>query len=121
MIVLDCACRLHFTRYLVNTQFPRPHGTSDISSVTFSPTPSAPGTSSNPVSTPDPYLLTTSTDGVAKIWHVRQSGKSEQGKQSFTFLTHVSFFSDENFLYITVILIRTPFSSEECGDFILQS
>ncbi|OWZ80139.1 NET1-associated nuclear protein 1 (U3 small nucleolar RNA-associated protein 17) [Cryptococcus neoformans Tu401-1] len=69
-------------RYLVNTQFPRPHGTSDISSVIFSPTPSVPGASSHSVSAPNPYLLTTSNDGVARIWRVRQSRKSEQGKVS---------------------------------------
>ncbi|KIR96746.1 NET1-associated nuclear protein 1 (U3 small nucleolar RNA-associated protein 17) [Cryptococcus deuterogattii 2001/935-1] len=67
-------------RYLVNTQFPRPHGTSSISSVTFSPVLSATGTSSKSISTPNPYLLTTSNDGVAKIWQVRQSKRSEQGK-----------------------------------------
>ncbi|KAK8869934.1 hypothetical protein IAR55_000502 [Kwoniella newhampshirensis] len=69
-------------KYLVNTQFPRPHGTSNVSSVTFSPNPISSSTLSKASSFTNPYLLTTSVDGVAKVWQVRQSKKSEQGKVS---------------------------------------
>ncbi|KAI9638599.1 WD40-repeat-containing domain protein [Dioszegia hungarica] len=62
-------------RYLVNTQFPRPHGITEISSLAFSPlnTPTSPAL---------PYLLSTAIDGTAKLWQVRQSKKSEHGKNA---------------------------------------
>ncbi|WWD15791.1 hypothetical protein CI109_100215 [Kwoniella shandongensis] len=69
-------------KYIVNTQFPRPHGTANLTSVTFSPNTLPSSTSSKSSMISNPYLLTTSTDGVAKLWHVRQSKKSEQGKVS---------------------------------------
>jgi hypothetical protein len=28
-----------------------------------------------------PYLLTASTDGVAKLWHVKQAKRADQGEQ----------------------------------------
>ncbi|ODO03476.1 NET1-associated nuclear protein 1 (U3 small nucleolar RNA-associated protein 17) [Cryptococcus wingfieldii CBS 7118] len=64
-------------RYMVNTQFPRPHSTADITSMSFTSIP-AMATASKSVSGPHPYLITTSGDGVAKIWQVKQSKKSEQ-------------------------------------------
>ncbi|WVQ78204.1 hypothetical protein IAT38_000287 [Cryptococcus sp. DSM 104549] len=69
-------------KYMVNTQFPRPHSISDVTSVTFSPIPAPTSTSSKAALAPNPYLLTTSANGVAKLWHVRQAKKSEQGKVS---------------------------------------
>ncbi|WVQ70239.1 uncharacterized protein L199_008465 [Kwoniella botswanensis] len=67
-------------KYAVNTQFPRPHGSSNVTSVVFSPISQPSSTSSNSSILPTPYLLTASSDGVAKIWQVRQSKKSQNGK-----------------------------------------
>ncbi|WWC85348.1 uncharacterized protein L201_000211 [Kwoniella dendrophila CBS 6074] len=67
-------------KYAVNTQFPRPHGMSPIVSTAFSPLPQPTSTSSDTSVVPTPYLLTASTDGTAKIWHVRQLKRSQQGK-----------------------------------------
>ncbi|WVF72330.1 hypothetical protein IAT40_007143 [Kwoniella sp. CBS 6097] len=70
-------------KYAVNTQFPRPHGTADVTSVVFSPVAQAASESSSTSSTlPTPYLFTASADGVAKIWQVRQSKKNLHGKVS---------------------------------------
>ncbi|WVW83264.1 hypothetical protein I302_105283 [Kwoniella bestiolae CBS 10118] len=70
----------HDEKYAVNTQFPRPHGTSPITSVIFSPIAQPFGTSSNNSILPTPYLLTASADGMAKIWQVRQSKNVQTGK-----------------------------------------
>lgn len=60
---------------MVNTQFPRPHGTSDITSIAFSSAMAGvAGT---------PYLITSATDGSAKLWQVRQARKSEHGESLF--------------------------------------
>ncbi|WVR05059.1 hypothetical protein IAU60_002071 [Kwoniella sp. DSM 27419] len=69
-------------RYLVNTQFPRPHGTNNVTSVVFSPVPEPVSDSSTGSPVAMPYLLTASADGTAKLWNVRQSRKSQQGKVS---------------------------------------
>ncbi|KAL7422218.1 NET1-associated nuclear protein 1 [Cryptotrichosporon argae] len=54
-------------RYVVNTQFPRPHGAADVSSIAFSAAPVG------------VQLITTGLD-TAKVWHVRHARKSEHGK-----------------------------------------
>lgn len=60
--------------YIVNTQFPRPHGYGDISAVMFS---------SSRGSDRPPVLVTTSEAGEAKVWYARQAPKSEHGEYSF--------------------------------------
>lgn len=72
-------------KYVVNTQSPRPHGISDITTIAFSPIPSAASASStSSTSQANPYFLTTSIDGTAKIWHVRQAKNTEHGEFSYT-------------------------------------
>jgi NET1-associated nuclear protein 1 (U3 small nucleolar RNA-associated protein 17) len=69
-------------RYSINTLFPRPHGTSDVSSISFSAPPAS--ISSTPISLASaiaaPYLLTTGVDGSVKLWQAREAKKSEQGE-----------------------------------------
>nr|XP_018263992.1 uncharacterized protein I303_03870 [Kwoniella dejecticola CBS 10117]OBR86150.1 hypothetical protein I303_03870 [Kwoniella dejecticola CBS 10117] len=65
-------------RYSVNTQFPRAHGLSPLTSVVFSPIQQGSDTSSSESSFAHPCLLTASADGVAKIWQIRQSKVSQQ-------------------------------------------
>jgi NET1-associated nuclear protein 1 (U3 small nucleolar RNA-associated protein 17) len=60
-------------RYIVNTQYPRPHGAEDITALAFG----APAASAEPV------VVTSSTSGATKLWHVRQVKKSQQGESSF--------------------------------------
>ncbi|EIW69565.1 hypothetical protein TREMEDRAFT_71675 [Tremella mesenterica DSM 1558] len=60
-------------KYVLNTIFPRPHGTSDVSSLCFSSV-----TKAQVVAGQMPLLVTTSVDGEAKVWHARQARKSEQ-------------------------------------------
>ncbi|OCF39890.1 NET1-associated nuclear protein 1 (U3 small nucleolar RNA-associated protein 17) [Kwoniella heveanensis CBS 569] len=68
-------------KYTVNTQFPRPHGIADVTSVVFSPIAQRVNESSSTSSIlPTPYLFTASADGVAKIWQVRQSKKNLHGE-----------------------------------------
>jgi NET1-associated nuclear protein 1 (U3 small nucleolar RNA-associated protein 17) len=55
-------------RYIINTQYPRPHGTEDLTALAFGETGS------------EPYAITTATGGSVKLWHVRQAKKSEQGE-----------------------------------------
>lgn len=80
-------------KYVVNTQYPRPHGVSEISSITFSQIPSFSDTYSSskpsPSSSGNPYLLTTGNDGTAKIWNVRQAKNTEHG-EFFAFALLVS-------------------------------
>lgn len=73
----DPGLELTFFRYNVNTQFPKPHGFSEITNLAFSPL----NTETSPAL---PYLLTAATDGSARLWHVRQAKKSEHGKSSFS-------------------------------------
>ena len=61
-------------RYGISTQLPRPHAAADVTKVIFSPTTP---------STTQPYLLTTSIDGVAKLWHVREAKRTDQGECDF--------------------------------------
>lgn len=57
-------------KYIVNTQYPRPHGHEDITALAFgAPRPSA-----------EPFVVTASTSGSVKLWHVRQAKKSENGE-----------------------------------------
>ncbi|WVO12741.1 hypothetical protein L204_100349 [Cryptococcus depauperatus] len=67
--------------YMVNTQYPKPHCTSNLSSLIFSPLRTMSGIPKSNF-LPNPYLLTTSTDGIAKLWHVKQLKKNGQGKAS---------------------------------------
>lgn len=55
-------------RYVINTQYPRPHGADNITALAFGPS----GT--------EPFALTASSNGTVKIWQVRQAKRSEQGK-----------------------------------------
>ncbi|CAK9780920.1 WD40 repeat-like protein [Cutaneotrichosporon oleaginosum] len=57
-------------RYVINTQYPRPHGTEDLTALAFGET----GT--------EPFVVTAASSGSVKLWHVRQAKKSEQGKTS---------------------------------------
>ena len=67
----------------MNTQCPRPHGLSELSSVSFSPLPTPSSSKSGSGSgTLGPYLLTTALDGTAKLWQILQAKKSEHGKLS---------------------------------------
>jgi NET1-associated nuclear protein 1 (U3 small nucleolar RNA-associated protein 17) len=59
-------------KYTVNTQYPRPHGSEDITALTFG----APSFSY------EPFVITASTSGSVKIWQVRQAKKSENGEYS---------------------------------------
>jgi hypothetical protein len=58
-------------RYVVNTQYPRPHGTDDVTSLSFGPAASQGG---------EPFALTAGSSGSVKLWHVRQVKKTQQGK-----------------------------------------
>jgi NET1-associated nuclear protein 1 (U3 small nucleolar RNA-associated protein 17) len=58
-------------RYVVNTQYPRPHGVVPVTSLAFS------GASEGGAR---PVLLTAAQDGGVKTWHVRQTKKSEHGE-----------------------------------------
>ncbi|KAK4689971.1 NET1-associated nuclear protein 1 (U3 small nucleolar RNA-associated protein 17), partial [Tremellales sp. Uapishka_1] len=89
-------------RYLVNTQFPRPHAASDISTITFSPLPKSTPSPSRGVALPTPYLLTTSIDGTAKIWQVRQAKKSD----------HVFWAMRSSFNYRNLPIYSAAFSSD---------
>ncbi|BEJ16091.1 hypothetical protein CspHIS471_0506960 [Cutaneotrichosporon sp. HIS471] len=57
-------------RYVISTQYPRPHGTEDLTALAFGATGS------------EPFAITTAVGGTVKLWHVRQAKKSEQGKTS---------------------------------------
>lgn len=57
-------------RYVVNTQYPRPHGTDDVTSLSFGPAASQGG---------EPFALTAGSSGSVKLWHVRQVKKTQQG------------------------------------------
>lgn len=57
-------------QYVVNTQFPRPHGADDIVALSFG----------SPRAGAEPFAITASTSGSVKIWHVRQAKKSENGE-----------------------------------------
>ncbi|KAL1411238.1 NET1-associated nuclear protein 1 [Vanrija albida] len=59
-------------RYIVNTQYPRPHGSENIASLSFS--------SLGPDQ--EPLALTACSSGTVKIWHPRQTKKSDNGKSS---------------------------------------
>lgn len=59
-------------RYVVNTQYPRPHGNDNVTTLAFGPS----GT--------EPYSLTASINGTVKIWQVRQAKRSEQGESTHT-------------------------------------
>jgi len=82
----------------VSTQFPKPHGTADITKVAFSPAPASEGSSTTAA---QPYLLTASADGTAKLWQVRQVKKTDQGE--FNLPTHATFSTlhDDKTSYIT--------------------
>lgn len=55
-------------RYIINTQYPRPHETDDITALSF-------GTLDD-----QPYALTAGAHGTVKVWQVRQARKSEHGE-----------------------------------------
>lgn len=59
-------------RYIVNTQYPRPHGVDDLTSLAFGSTDA------------EPYAITSCASGTVKLWNVRQAKKSEQGKWMWT-------------------------------------
>lgn len=65
-------------RYIVNTQYPRPHGSESIASLSFS----ALGADQ------EPLALTASLSGTVKIWHPRQTKKSDNGECPFPTLPH---------------------------------
>lgn len=83
----------------MSTQFPKPHGVADITKVSFSPAPASEGSST---SAAQPYILTASADGAAKLWQVRQVKKTDQGESEL--LITRSFpapFHDDKNSYIT--------------------
>lgn len=89
-------------KYSISTQFPRPHGSSDVTKVVFSTSTSVASSSSG--SAAQPYLLTASADGTAKLWQVRQVKKLEAGELSLPF-TSPSFLRDEKKIYITFFAV----------------
>jgi NET1-associated nuclear protein 1 (U3 small nucleolar RNA-associated protein 17) len=78
-------------KYSISTQFPRPHGSADVTKVVFSSSTSSASSSSG--STAQPYLLTASADGTAKLWQVRQVKKPEAGEYSLPLGLSISHFT----------------------------
>ncbi len=61
-----------FFSYALNTHLPRAHGSADITALSFCDPPSVAGPSRRGGAT-DPFLLTTSSDGTAKLWAIKSA------------------------------------------------
>ena len=70
-------------RPIINTQFPRPHGTSDLTAFAF-------GQAAAPTGSVTTYFLTASADGTARIWQLRQIRSADGELRSACALASIS-------------------------------